>query len=938
MMQGSATAPERLSGELLDELAQLERKAQTLFAPTALTSGRLTSTNVVSITKELLPPGGFVRRNPSYLVTTLARYGLAKPESAARSPLYALREGVNLILGCYLVNAQDKNPREAADMVLAYRKARGESGGAFFLGAVGDASIQRVERQVIPRLLEALVLRCFGLRDLPHGSVVLLMPAQEASSGDSRLGLEKRIKAALRKSGECRIGLVTGAKEIVLVPSLSEEEFQGRGLREFEIAVPEGTRSLVLAFPRHADEPVGDTSRSCNGWDAEIVSWLAYVISDGLDRLKVEIRKGIGGLTFGGRGADTLQTDILLWIVTKFCCLLASPKNPAQALCDIYQPVSDPRTKQTYYEVIATSDQEGARSDRLRDAMRAGQLMSGYASQARVTLGVPRSYPPRNHFISFYSYEKAALEKVTANGEDVEEFAVVAVPVAVHGEHAPVLYVWMTPRAQNEFNLAVRMLQVFAPAVGELLIRREAIRDTVRAIAETISSQWVPRDHLAQAIRDRMTSLVKETVAHPLPEKGDERLAFLVIAPSAGRSPYGKEAADWLAEQLPFLIPHVLFGPWTDRIQESGRFERPVSGQLNGGALVMIPGWLDKDDLELLRAALPSRLNSERSGLSERGEDLARFRFWVRDVKRSAVESGDDAQRLALAMTMVAEAERVATILDDIANAYEMHSLAKWPEALEFAKSALSKDPDNPYVLRRCAEYSLQLGDFLEALRYAEWAEKLEKLNEPTSSLFCLVGDCKLGTADFTGALRSYNAAIALDTSAPAGFYSKGLALLILATILKTRTSELALSGIRGKAPTSDRLRQDVDARIRAYSMLMTKAEACLIQARKLGEDPYEPVVDDPVRLDKLSVLAALAFLASMHRAPRTASIQIQGLLAGNTRFDVLSRMLMVSQISLQHGSDDLWNALNEPGVLDQVQTLADHGLAKLAGTASNQS
>src|SRR5205814_5403439 len=115
---------------------------------------------------------------------------------------------------------------------------------------------------------------------------------------------------------------------------------------------------------------------------------------------------------------------------------------------------------------------------------------------------------------------------------------------------------------------------------------------------------------------------------------------------------------------------------------------------------------------------------------TENGEDVAHFEAWVIDTKWNEIRATGESGVNQAVDRVLDKAMAAALVLEDIIQTYRHgYVRGEWNKALAHAKSGLSKDPHNPYLLRRAAEFSTYVGDFASATNFARSACKAPDTN-----------------------------------------------------------------------------------------------------------------------------------------------------------------------------------------------------------------
>jgi tetratricopeptide (TPR) repeat protein len=808
------TRSEGKSGNDDLDLASLEERLRLRLPPSILDEKEVRLSDIID-------EAALDRQNPRATIARLIAAGLAAPQTdstsrVGRARFYARHDALNLLLACELINQHHRSPKAAATVVQRYRREQGLFAGTHLLDTLLNVALERFERHVLGRLVGALLSTLLGRDELPPGTIVFIEPGASASLAAGKKPSDWAADFArrrLRGSGTGRIGIVSESHEIVFVDALAEAVLSGRYFEPIPVPHTNPKYLVIVAGFVDASE-AGEKRRNSNlpprlsDDTYTLAERLLDAVAVGFNELRAQARRVLPpDLVMSPAVMPELgQNQFLLWLLARFACLLARPISPEKAHCMFVMPRPEGRSGKPVLRIVASSDHEPWSSDEAsRVILRPGQLLSGYASLTNMTLAVPRTDPPLDMLVSFFTYEQ---DQGTGG-----VLTSVAIPISIRdGKSSPVLYMWMPP-AEVDIAPVVKILQVLAPVIGEVIQRNLDTAHTIRSCAEAAAARFLSQGELRRAIRDRIERLVAESGGWHRPRGVDERLAFIVLDAAPAESDFAPEATEWLVSQFENLVPRSFLAPWIQDSSYDGRLGSAVFGAIQGNAaLLMIPRTLQKDELDRLRAAIPTRVNSLHSAFTEADETMTRVEAWVVDTKWDEVLALEGTKIDDIVDQILNKAEAAASVLADNISSYRNGFLkGDGTQALDSAKNGLAKDEHNPYLLRRAAEFSTYVGDFVGA---EDFARRALDLDDGLMNAFCLLGDSLLGQGRVQDAVEAYESARKLDPGHPLPDYAEGFALLTIARLLRIASDEYARNTVLQSSAMDLRTHEEAKSRL----------------------------------------------------------------------------------------------------------------------------
>ena len=646
---------------------------------------------------------------------------------------------------------------------------------ADLVGTLVKLSWNRVEWFLRSRIYETIVA-CIFEDALQYGALVVVCetPGGEVPADSAELTTWLR-NLYLNAPGH-HTYIATERRHLVqLGRSVNADEVESRRFLFARIRTDLSEYVLSVAIPCGPETSTTEFQRA-PGESSLLMCDLLDLLTHRLPHLEISVQSLVTPALIDPQ-PDLFHRDLTVWLMTQVMCLIASPDRPTAARCVIYEPLPSPVNGKTEYLCTASSSlRPNTDVDGLPAQLEEMQLLSGYASATHLTLGVQET---RDHYSVLVSFLQTELGKNPELGQSC-----VAVPIPGQGKTpAPVMYLWLPCIADKEvYRRRVRCLQTLAPFVGELLDEVQSYKRAAKCAQNSLSSEFLSPESLRAGLEQQLADLLVERSAPTSPRDFDERLAVLLFSTQPSPSGNWRWAAEWLREQLSFLIPYVFAEPWLQHTRISFSSGSFLYGQLSHDTaftLMLVPTWLNKDSVDHLRATLPIRLNRLEYAETQTAGEAVRLNTWMVDFKRSAL--GNNAH---LAADMIlAQCESSANVMKQAVQAYlSAYKRGELSKALDHVLDGLEIDRSSAYLTRRAAEYNLRLGNFAEALTHADRAI----IQDPSSvSAHLLRGEALLGTGRLLDSLTEYEAAAAVDPLHPLPTYYSGQAILTTARTVR---------------------------------------------------------------------------------------------------------------------------------------------------------
>ena len=475
------------------------------------------------------------------------------------------------------------------------------------------------------------------------------------------------------------------------------------------------------------------------------------------------------------RGGDDLQ----LWLIAQFLHTIYSG-----ALCEVIEASHS----SSWARALASS---AARpwEPSLWDPPKSLEMMSGYAGRVGVPLVVERVEYPWTLIIKSVEPEMRYLASSASNDNAPRGYSAIALPIMLSsGNSIGSLYMLM-PRIEGPLmDVEVRILTVFSRIIGETIERQRAAIHSANVSRNIANLAVLKQADFKAALLDmlgRKAAEIRENEHLPR----DVRLPFLLLSahrpdPDESDPTVSGRLRDWLVETLSHLEwRSFVQSHWSDAPQDYGADS--FMGELPGvGMMLSLGKMVSKDELDRIRDAFPTTINR----ISPTNAPV-KLVTWVLDVPAQRIldaSTGQDLQELA------DDVERwafdVATIVDDVAQSEMLAEQGDWDAVLRRIRKALQKEGGrtNAYLRRMAADCSFSLGDWPSALKYAQEAAKLDRLEMGSGLVrsICQEGDAHLCLCNPVAAWDLYTEAASQAPDHPLPRYYRGQGLLLMARLI----------------------------------------------------------------------------------------------------------------------------------------------------------
>ena len=652
------------------------------------------------------------------------------------------------------------------------------------------ASLDRLRRRVPPRLLAAAVFALFpDPEDQPNCLFIVKRnsgPAEEGAAGRSRAVGHDYVYRTIQERPPPSCSVIAPSLELLTfgadhLPTRAEVT-----LRHFvglHVQTEHEDYGLLLGTMRPASVSVDDTMLEFVGRILDIV----FVHFEEFQKAQSSSRFEATTVPEPG-STDELQ----LWLVTQL--LDTVYPNSLSEVID---------TSEASYRARALSSSAGKPWEpSLWDPPTSLEMLSGYASRIGVPLVVENVEEPWTQVIKSVEPEMRYLKTKAPARDAPSDFSAMAIPITLSsGDSIGALYMLVPRISAHRLDVEVRIMTMFSRVVGEIIDRqRTAIHSAGVSVNLTTLSTLGP-DQFKVALLDLLTRKA-ELLERSEGSLRDRRLPFLLLSahaadPDEADPAVSNRLKDWLVETLrhlewrSFLRSHL---PTLAEADGDGGF----IGELTGaGMLIALDALVSKDELDRIRNAFPNTLN--RTAPTNAPVKLV---AWVLDVPAQRILDAADPPGLqALADDIERWAFDVATVVDDVAQSEILaREQGGWDEALRRVRRALAKEGGhrNGYLYRLAADCSFSLGNWPNALRYAQ-AGATQTSGEMGSGYVrstCQEADAHLCLGDPVRALDLYAEAAVGAPNHPLPLYYRGQALLLMARLLHEFESERLRTGL----------------------------------------------------------------------------------------------------------------------------------------------
>ncbi len=338
------------------------------------------------------------------------------------------------------------------------------------------------------------------------------------------------------------------------------------------------------------------------------------------------------------------------------------------------------------------------------------------------------------------------------------------------------------------------MLSVFSRIVGETIERQRAAAFSADVSANIVSSSVLSREQFRAALLNLLTRKAGELARNFSPDL-DVRLPFILVSAHQAEADRFDVAnlgrlKNWLVETLHHLEWRSFV--WSQTSGARGDWwAEGFMGEIPGLGIMIAPGNLvSKDELDQIRNAFPTSLNRTSPTNSP-----VKLVSWVLDVPAERILNAGGQQPLAgLAGEIESWAYEVATLVEDLAQSATLRDAGEWDLALKRIRQALQKPGAraNSYLRRIAADCSLALADWPGALKYAQEAVALSgrELGSGLVRSLCMEADAHLCLCAPVRAWDLYSEAAAKSPHHPLPRYYRGQALLLMARLLRIDENE----------------------------------------------------------------------------------------------------------------------------------------------------
>ncbi|HEY3368882.1 MAG TPA: hypothetical protein VGK74_27815 [Symbiobacteriaceae bacterium] len=698
--------------------------------------------------------------------------------------LYTIEEAYRILLVLYLMRNFGARAPTAVRVVKSFLEGARKTGT---FDPVLVAALDNVEQHITSRLWRILLSEVFGLSTTPDGTIGMFMrlPEDDPPFPDSDLRMPW-IWNLFESIGANGIFMAASETDVVILRGAPPESLLRH--RDFRVAfLGDGMHRYVAVIGL-----VGITESSATVEENQgslprlpLISRLVRASLEGFHLLRSDIENSLRrvGASEATSGLRPLGQDLELWLVTRFIAVLVAPDNQDQVQCILFTTVPNSDAKKSILKAVAANISTAELGHDALHRIEYRRLLSGYSSAIGMALAVPCSHPPFDQLVANHD-----VEQRKASGA---ELSCIAIPIPLpEGALDSILYVsYPAKKEDKEFPVLVHALEVMGPLIGELLLRRHNADYSLGIAGRTLTSTWLKAGELHPALVGRMKELLNGPSRVPMADADErltnliERVPIVLLKAQAEESEQMPVFERWFRRQLGYLIPDIFLGPSEQQcpgLRTAAPFVYGSLGRESGAAILFIPKWMQKPELDRLRASLPSRLNSIGPGLSLSGTGVVRLDVWVIDIRRSRLENEGVE---SVVSEVLEECKRTAVVCQRMVKAYrEAYLEGNWSSALTEASRGPTQSHTNAYLLRRSAEFSLRLGRFPKAAAYAEQAFEQDRTSV---SAVCLWGDALLGQGKAREALDKYVDGRAMELRHPLPHYALGQALLLMARILQ---------------------------------------------------------------------------------------------------------------------------------------------------------
>ncbi len=721
-------------------------------------------------TAEILKMVGETERR--WLITRLRSYDIGKGTE------YNLPEAADALTALFL-RSKGVKFRDAVDAVIDRRETPGSHGtkyGGMWNRLVVNA-IESMRRLITSRLLASVV---FSLVRQREDHVNCLIIVKQVGKRISSRTVEQPVEVSHdyvyenileRPAPLCAV--VAPSEEVMLfspdqLPARSE--ITSRHFVMCNISTELDQYDLILGTMQPLDISKNRQTMEFIGRALDIVfhHFEVFIRSQSSSRLDTQI----------GPERSSAR-DIKLWLTTQ----LISTVYPG-SICEI----SEISPSAHYTKVLASSvarPWEPSPWDPAKNL----EMLSGYASVTGVPLIVENVEFPWTQIIEGVETELRYLTSQENNSKVTSHFSALALPITSSvGDTLGSIYILLPKLSKSRLNVEVLILSVFSRIIGEMIERHRSAICSAQVFTDVVNPKILKKEQFSEALLNLLEKQAGE-LNKDIYRQRDIRLPFLLLSVNSIESTqFDPETLQqlkiWLGETLKHLEWHSFIRSHLPEIREdwiSDGFVGEVPGE---GILIAFGSLVSKDELDLIRTAFPSTLNKT-SPTNAPVELIA----WILDIPSQRIVDASQQQNLSgLADEIENWAFNVATIVDDLGQAATLRDKGEWDQALRRVRQALQKPgaTNNSYLRRLAADCSFALADWPGALRYAQEAVALsdQELGSGFVRSMCLEADAYLCLCQPIEAWELYSEAASKSPLHPLPRYYRGMALLLISRLL----------------------------------------------------------------------------------------------------------------------------------------------------------
>ncbi len=649
-------------------------------------------------------------------------------------------------------------------------------------------ALDRLRRRVPPRLIGSALSAL--LHNQEHYANCLLVvkrhgrQAGEPASGKPRSVSHEYVFRTILERPSPSCSVIAPSLEVLFLGKdqlPTRGEVTARHFVELQVATDRELYELLIGTMRPSSVSSDDKTLEFVGriLDIVFIEFEEFHQAQSSSRFDIAIEPEAGS-------ADDLQ----LWLVTQFLDATYSG-----ALCEVIE---------------MTQESEGARAlassaskpwePSLWEPAKSAEMLSGYASAVAVPLVVPTVEYPWTMVIKSVEQETRYLRNKAADDKGRGGFSAMALPImAGSGSSIGSLYMLMPRLEAPRLEVETRVLTVFSRIVGEIIERQRAAVHSANVSANLATSTILKREQFKDALLELLNRKAVE-IRESEHLQRDLRLPFLLLSshrpdPEEFDPVVSDRLGRWLVETMEHLEwRSFVRSHWPEAPAVFGA--ESFIGELPGVGVVIALGKLvSKYELDRIRNVFPTTIN--RISPSNAPVKLV---AWVLDVPAQRISDGAKEKALdALADEVERWAFEVATVVDDVTQSMMAQERGDWDAALRRVRKALQKESGRTdvYLRRLAADCSFSLGEWHDALKYAQGAAKLSRreLGSGLVRSLCQEGDAHLCLCDPTSAWDLYSEAASHSPTHPLPRYYRGQGLILMARLLHVFEDERRRAG-----------------------------------------------------------------------------------------------------------------------------------------------